>query len=140
MKTNIGVAIAVLQTNHEVADDGYAGAVTLELFIGELSVILLRLKELVVEVKVVFLALYELPVDTSMSSSKSLSSSAVLKSYCLPVSEVYVVFSCFSSSMIRSMVSELHDQRRGWCDKWRRRCEVTSSTQDPPQRYLLIPL
>ena len=29
-------------------------------FIGELSVILLRLKELVVEVKVVFLALYEL--------------------------------------------------------------------------------
>ena len=56
MKTNIGVAIAVLQTNHEVADDGYAGAVTLELLIGELSVILLRLKELVV----VFLALYEL--------------------------------------------------------------------------------
>ena len=60
MKTNIGVAIAVLQTNHEVADDGYAGAVTLELLVGELSVILLRLKELVVEVKVVFLALYEL--------------------------------------------------------------------------------
>lgn len=60
MKTNIGVAIAVLQTNHEVVDDGYAGAVTLELLIGELSVILLRLKELVVEVKVVFLALYEL--------------------------------------------------------------------------------
>ena len=138
MKTNIGVAIAVLQTNHEVADDGYAGAVTLELLVGELSVILLRLKELVVEVKVVFLALYELARRYQYVKQQVVELVAVLKSYCLPVSEVYVVFSCFSSSMIRSMVSELHDLRRGWCDKWRRRCEVTSPTQDPPQRYTHI--
>ena len=60
METHVGVAVAVLNAQYEVADDGNARTIAGELLVGHLGIVLLRLDELVVEVKVVGFASQEL--------------------------------------------------------------------------------
>ena len=60
METHVGVAVAVLNAHYEVADDGNARTIAGELLVGHLGIVLLRLDELVVEVKVVGFARQEL--------------------------------------------------------------------------------
>ena len=48
------------------------------------------------------------------------------------------MLSWVSSLMALRMVSELHVRRVGWYERWRIRCDVTSSTHEPPQKYTLI--
>ena len=60
METHVGVAVAVLNAHYEVADDGNARTIAGELLAGHLGIVLLRLDELVVEVKVVGFARQEL--------------------------------------------------------------------------------
>lgn len=50
-----------MYTHDEVANDGYAGTVARELLVGHLRIVLLRLYELMVEVKVVRRSSHELP-------------------------------------------------------------------------------
>ena len=56
VETDIGIAVAVLYAHDEVANDGHAGTVALELLVGHLRIVLLRLYKLMVEVKVVRLS------------------------------------------------------------------------------------
>ena len=53
VETHVGIAVAVLYTHDEVANDGHAETVACELLVGHLRVVLLRLNELVVEIQVV---------------------------------------------------------------------------------------
>ena len=50
VETYVGIAVAVLYPDDEVAYDGHAGTVARELLVGHLCIVLLRLDELVVEV------------------------------------------------------------------------------------------
>ena len=61
MKAHVGIPVAILYPDDEVANDGHAGAVAGELLVGHLGIVLLRLYELVVEVQVVRLSGHELP-------------------------------------------------------------------------------
>ena len=53
METYVGVAVAVLYTHDEVTNDSHAGTVAGKLLVGHLRIVLLRLYELMVEIKVV---------------------------------------------------------------------------------------
>ena len=60
METDIGIAVAVLHPDDKVANDGNAGAVALELLVGHLGIVLLRLNELIVEIQLVRLSCHKL--------------------------------------------------------------------------------
>ena len=60
-KWNICVAVAVLNADNQVANNRHARAITKELLVCRLRIILLSLYELVVEVNVIPLALFQLP-------------------------------------------------------------------------------
>ena len=53
VEAHVGIAVAVLNAHDQVADDRHAWTVARELLVGHLRVVLLRVDELVVEVKVV---------------------------------------------------------------------------------------
>gem|GEM_PF-1728912 len=55
VKAHVGIAIPVLNTDNHVAEDRNARTVAQELLVGGLCVILFRLYELMVKVKIVFL-------------------------------------------------------------------------------------
>ena len=61
VETYVGIAVAVLYTHDEVANDGHTGTVACELLVGHLRIALLRLYELMVEVKVIRRSCHELP-------------------------------------------------------------------------------
>ena len=48
------------------------------------------------------------------------------------------MLSSVSSLMALRMLSELHVRSIGWYGRWRIRCDVTSSTHEPPQKFTLI--
>ena len=54
VKAHVGIAIPVLNADNHVADDRNARTVAQELLVGGLCVILFRLYELMVKVKIVF--------------------------------------------------------------------------------------
>ena len=60
VEAHIGVAVAILNAHYEVADDGNARTIAGELLVGHLGIVLLRLDELVVEVKVIGVARHKL--------------------------------------------------------------------------------
>ena len=60
VEAHVGVAVAVLNAHYEVADDGNARTIAGELLVGHLGIVLLRLDELVVEVKVIGVARHKL--------------------------------------------------------------------------------
>ena len=53
METYVGIAVAVFYTHYEVANDCHAWTVAGKLLVGHLRIVLLRLYELMVEIKVV---------------------------------------------------------------------------------------
>ena len=53
VETHVGIAVAVLDADDEVANDGNPRTAARELLVGHLGIVLLRLDELVVEVQVV---------------------------------------------------------------------------------------
>ena len=57
VETNVSVAVAVLNADNQVANNRHARAITKELLVCRLRIILLSLYELVVEVNVIPLAL-----------------------------------------------------------------------------------
>ena len=59
-EAHVTVAVAILQIGNQPADGEHAWAVAVKTLVGALAVILLRLKELVVEVHVVLASLREL--------------------------------------------------------------------------------
>ena len=60
MKTNICVAIAILNANNKVANNRHARAITRELLVCRLCIILLSLYELMVEIDILHLTLFQL--------------------------------------------------------------------------------
>lgn len=60
VEAHVGVAVAVFNAYNEVANDGNAGTVARELLVGYLGIVLFRLDELVVEVKVIGVARHKL--------------------------------------------------------------------------------
>ncbi len=80
MKTNVGVTIAILNANNQVVNNRHARAITKELLVCRLCIILLSLYELMVEINIIHLALFSWPDANIQLSSKVLSVSAVLKS------------------------------------------------------------
>ncbi len=60
METNICVAIAILYANNQVANNRHARAITKELLVCKLCIILLSLYELMVEINIIHLALFQL--------------------------------------------------------------------------------
>ena len=54
METDIGIAVAVLYPDDDIADRCYSWTVTSELFVGHFCVKFLRLNELVVKIKVIY--------------------------------------------------------------------------------------
>jgi len=58
---DFGIPVSVLQIGNQPADGEHTGAVAVKALVGALAVILLCLKELVVEVNVVLASLCELP-------------------------------------------------------------------------------
>ena len=60
MKTNICVAIAILNANNQVANNRHARAITRELLVCRLCIILLSLYELMVEIDILHLTLFQL--------------------------------------------------------------------------------
>ena len=56
-----GISDHLHVTHYEVSNDGHAGTVACELLVGHLRIVLLRLYELMVEVKVVRRSSHELP-------------------------------------------------------------------------------
>ena len=60
MKWNICVAIAVLYANNQVANNRHARAITKELLVCRLCIILLSLYELMVEINIIHLTLFQL--------------------------------------------------------------------------------
>lgn len=61
VKAHVGIAISVFNADYHVADDRNAGSVAQELLAGGLCVILFRLYELMVKVKIVLLPSLQLP-------------------------------------------------------------------------------
>ena len=61
VETDICVAVAVLNADNQVANNRHARAITKELLVCRLCIILLCLYELVVEVNVIPLTLFQLP-------------------------------------------------------------------------------
>ena len=55
METDIGIAVAVLYPDDDIADRCYSWTVTGELLVGHFCVKFLRLNELVVKIKVIFI-------------------------------------------------------------------------------------
>ena len=60
VETYVSIAVAVLYAHDEVTYDCHAGTVARELLVSHLCIVLLRLYELVVEVKVVRLSFHKL--------------------------------------------------------------------------------
>ena len=60
METNICVAIAILNANNQVANNRHARAITRELLVCRLCIILLGLYELMVEINIIHLTLFQL--------------------------------------------------------------------------------
>ena len=60
MKTNICVTIAILNANNQVANNRHARAITKELLVCRLCIILLSLYELMVEINIIHLTLFKL--------------------------------------------------------------------------------
>ena len=78
--------------------------ITQELLIGGLGIILFCFNELMVKIKVVFLIGFQLSCCKQGADQQFIHCVAVLKSYCFPEVDVYVVLSTVSSSIARSMV------------------------------------
>ena len=60
MKWNICVAIAILYTDNQVANNRHARAIAKELLVCRLCIILLCLYELMVEINIIHLTLFQL--------------------------------------------------------------------------------
>ncbi len=60
METNICVIIAIRYANNQVANNRHAGAITKELLVCRLCIILLSLNELMVEVNIIHFTLFQL--------------------------------------------------------------------------------
>ena len=60
METNICVAIAILNTDNQVANNRYTRAITRELLVCRLCIILLSLYELMVKIDIIHLTLFQL--------------------------------------------------------------------------------
>ena len=60
MKTNICITIAILNANNQVANNRHARAITKELLVCRLCIILLSLYELMVEINIIHLTLFKL--------------------------------------------------------------------------------
>ena len=60
MKTHIRVTIAILNANNQVANNRRARAITRELLVCRLCIILLSLYELMVEINIIHLTLFKL--------------------------------------------------------------------------------
>ena len=60
MKTNVCVTIAILNANNQVANNRHARAITRELLVCRLCIILLSLYELMVEIDILHLTLFQL--------------------------------------------------------------------------------
>ena len=66
MKTNVGVTIAILNANNQVVNNRHARAITKELLVCRLCIILLSLYELMVEINIIHLALFQLGLFVSL--------------------------------------------------------------------------
>ncbi len=80
METNICVTIAILYTDYQIANNRHARAITKELLVCRLCIILLCLYELIVEINIIHLTPFQLPDANIQLSNKVLRVSAVLKS------------------------------------------------------------
>ncbi len=80
VKAHVGVAISVLNADNYVADDRNAGTVAQELLVSGLCVILFRLYELMVKIKIAFLPSLSCPVASRALTNSRFILSAVLKS------------------------------------------------------------
>lgn len=60
MKWNFCVTIAILNANNQVTNNRHARAITRELLVCRLCIILLSLYELMVEINIIHLALFQL--------------------------------------------------------------------------------
>ena len=72
--------IAILNANNQVANNRHARAITRELLVCRLCILLLGLYELMVEINIIHLTLFQLARCNIQLSSKVLRVSAVLKS------------------------------------------------------------
>ena len=79
VETNVSVAVAVLYSDNHVANDSHTWTVSEKLLVCGFRIILLCLYELVVEVNVIPLALFQLPCDNRQLRSSVFSLSDVLK-------------------------------------------------------------
>lgn len=80
VKAHVGIAIPVLNADNHVADDCNARTVAQELLVGGLCVILFRLYELMVKVKIVFMPSLQLTSCKKALTNRLFILSAVLKS------------------------------------------------------------
>ena len=80
METDIGIAVAVLYPDDDIADRCYSWTVTGKLLVGYFCVKFLRLNELVVKIKVIFIVCSNCPVASNALTSRLLRSQATLKS------------------------------------------------------------
>ena len=62
MEANICVAIAILNADNQVANNRHARAITKELLVCMLCIILLGLHELMVEINIIHLTLFQLAI------------------------------------------------------------------------------
>lgn len=110
MEANIYVAIAILYADNQVANNRHARAITKELLLCRLCTILLCLYELMVELNIIHLILFQLArckYTIEQLNNKVLRVSAVLKSQVFPISDVYEMFSCVNSFIALRIVLEL---------------------------------
>lgn len=77
-----------MYTHDEVANDGHAGTVACELLVGHLRIVLLRLYELMVEVKVVRRSCHELACAQESLCQQTVQFSSCIEVVDLSVSEV----------------------------------------------------
>ena len=60
METNICVTIAILYTDYQIANNRHARAITKEFLVCRLCIVLLCLYELMVEINIIHLTLFQL--------------------------------------------------------------------------------
>ena len=139
MKWNICVAITILNANNQVANNRYIRAIIGKLLVcvGFASYFSVSMNWWSKSTSYISPS-FSWPDANIQLSSKVLRVSAVLKSWFLPVSDVYEMFSCVSSFIALRIVSELQVRSVGWSERWFIKWIVTSSIHEPLQKYILM--
>ena len=114
--------------------DCHARTIAKELLVCRFCIILLCLYELWSKSTSYISPTFNCPVANRQFRSNVFSLSAVLKSWVLPVSDVYDMFSWVSSFMVLKIVSALQVRSVGWSERWLIKWVVTSSIHEPPQK------